>query len=133
QPSASTRQRPPVMSHLKRCWTVSERTLIGVNFWLRNGRRPHATAAAWVGCSTVAIVSVGHTLKRPSVSSSGGETRPKRCARSGPSTVDSVDRPHNLRGLHFSQTQVLDRLLAQLVLLDLAGHGHRELAHHCNV
>ena len=42
QPSASTRQRPPSISHLKRLAAVSERTLIGANFWLRNGRSPHA-------------------------------------------------------------------------------------------
>ncbi len=90
QPSASTRQRPPVISHLKRWATVSERTLIGANLVLRKGRSPHATDAVSFGCRTVAIVSVGQTLKRPSVSSSGGVIRLKRWAISGPSTVDSV-------------------------------------------
>ena len=90
QPSASTRQRPPVISHLKRFVAVSERTLIGANEPLRNGRRPQATAAASPGSTTTAIVSVGHTLKRPSVSCAGGVMRLKRWAISGPSTVDSV-------------------------------------------
>ena len=42
------------------------------------------------GYVTAATVSVGHTLKRPSVSAAGGVINEKRCARSGPSTVDSV-------------------------------------------
>jgi len=40
--------------------------------------------------TTAATGSVGQTLKRPSVSSAGGVIRLKRCAISGPSTVESV-------------------------------------------
>ncbi len=64
--------------------------MIGENDALRNGRSPHGTAAALPGSSTTATFSVGQTLKRPSVSCAGGVIRLKRCAISGPSTVDSV-------------------------------------------
>src|SRR3954447_5801116 len=128
-----TRQRLPSISHLKRLEAVSERTLIGAKEPFLNGRSPHGTAAALPGSTTTATFSVGQTLKRPSVSSSGGEIRLKRWAISGPSTVESVYRPHTLGRLDFHQPELLDRLLAQLELLDLAGHGHRELVHHLNV
>ena len=75
---------------MKRLDAVSERTLIGEKDALRNGRSPHGTDAAWPGSKTTATFSVGHTLKRPSVSSAGGAISEKRWAMSGPSTVDSV-------------------------------------------
>ena len=67
---------------------------MGAYFWLLNGRSDHWTALICPGSSTAATVSVGHTLKRPSVSSDGGSIRLKRLAISGPSTVESVYRPH---------------------------------------
>src|ERR671924_1998420 len=50
-----------------------------------------------------------------------------------PAPAARVTRSPASRGLYLGQPELLDRPLAQLELLDLAGHGHRELAHHFNV
>src|SRR5207248_9947671 len=112
---------------------ASQRALMSGGPFGRHGARPQASAAGRGPSSTTAIVSVGQTLQRPSVSAIGGSESAKRAASAGPSTVDSVYRPHMSGGLDLVQAELFDRLLAQLELLDLAGDGEGELAHAANV
>src|SRR2546423_1869244 len=83
--SAGTRQRA---RRLNRRAAVSQRALISGGPFGRHGARPQASAAARGPSTTTAMVSVGYTLQRPSVSAIGGSVSPKRAASAGPSTVD---------------------------------------------